>query len=98
MKDALTRLLSSMKFWTVIVGLVTTMGATAFAKWGIDTSDAAQQQIAITISALFAILLHAQGNAESGKEAAKIQASAATPAVAVNKVDKIDIVTQEPIE
>lgn len=69
MKDAFKRMLESMKFWTMVIGLFTTAGATWLAKKGIEVSDETAMQIAITISGLFAILLHAQGQADLGKNA-----------------------------
>lgn len=87
MSDALKRLLVSAKFWTVIVGLLFTFGATLVAKYGLNSSAEAQQQIAATVAALFGILIHAQGQADQGKEAAKI-AGPAVSNVAVMEVKR----------
>lgn len=75
MTVALKRLLTSAKFWTAIIGLVFTLGASLVAKYGIDASDAAIQQIALTVSGIFAVLLGAQGAAGVGKEAAELAAN-----------------------
>ncbi len=79
MKQAITRLLTSTKFLTTVIGMIVTAGATLFTRYGIDVSTEALQQVAITVASLFGILLHAQGRADQGKEAAKVVA--ATPAV-----------------
>lgn len=65
-KAALTRLLSSMKFWTMILGFA----ATFLAKYGIKTDAATAEMIAVG----FGILLGAQGLTDHGKAA--VQASA----------------------
>lgn len=78
MRDALARVFGSAKVWTAIIGLIVTFGATAFARWGIEVSDAAVQQTAITVSAIFAILLGAQGATDHGKAAAQIAATTTT--------------------
>ncbi len=63
------RLITSAKVWTVIVGSIVTGGAAMFAKWGLDVSDATVQQIAGTIALLVGVLVHAQGQADLGKNA-----------------------------
>ncbi len=89
MKQALSRVLGSAKFWTAIIGLICTAAATKLSALGWDTSVEAQQQIAITVSAMFGILLAAQGAADVGKSAA-IEASKAPP----SQVAGGDIVNQ----
>jgi hypothetical protein len=71
MKSALIRLVSSMKFWTVVFGLVTSLGA----KYGVHVSA----EVYWTIVGAFGLLIGAQGLQDHGKEAAKI---AAAPVVA----------------
>jgi len=85
MNDALKRMLQSMKFWTLILGGVTTAGASMFAKWALDVSDDAVMQIAITISGLFAVLLHAQGQTDLGKNATPTTNVAAGADVTINQ-------------
>jgi len=76
-ESVLKRLLSSAKFWTMIIGGIATAGATLLAKYGLEVSDAAISQIAITVSGLFAVLVHAQGQADQGKNAVpKLEAPA----------------------
>lgn len=65
-KDALTRLLSSMKFWTMVLGLA----ATFLAKYGIKTDASTAEMVA----AGFGILLGAQGLTDHGKAAAEAAA------------------------
>ncbi len=79
MQNAIARIVGSQKFWTTIVAGVVTASASMLAKWGLELSDATVQQIAATIAGLFGLLIHAQGRADQGKEAAKV--AAATPAV-----------------
>ncbi len=79
MNAALSRLLRSSKFWTVIIGLVVTSGATLFARYGIDVSTEAVQQTAVTVAALFGILLHAQGQADQGKNAVEAAKTGPNP-------------------
>ena len=81
MKEALTRLLSSAKVRTAILGMVTTAGASLFARYGIDLSTEAVQQVAITVSSMFGILLATQGAADLGKHAA-LTTTTVTPAAA----------------
>ena len=73
MKDALTRLVSSAKFWTLVLGLLTTF----LAKYGVHVDDSTSQYIAMG----FALLLGAQAAADHGKSAALINAAAAAPAI-----------------
>lgn len=72
MKDAIIRLLSSMKFWTVVLGIISALGA----KYGINVDPS----VYWSIIGLFGILIGAQGLTDHGKEAAKIAALASTPA------------------
>jgi hypothetical protein len=77
MKNALVRLLSSMKFWTMVAGLLTTLGA----KYGFEV----EQSTVLMIGTMFAILLGTQGLADIGKAAAVARlatAPAPTPAPA----------------
>lgn len=71
MKDAIIRLLSSMKFWTTILGVVTALGA----KYGFKVDP----DVYWSIIGLFGLLVGAQGLTDNGKEAAKITATAAAP-------------------
>lgn len=75
MREALLKLFSSAKTWTAFLGMIATAGASLLARYGLELSDEAIQQIAITISGLFATLLVTQGLADHGKEQAKIQAA-----------------------
>lgn len=75
MKEAFGRLLSSMKFWTTVIGMLLTAGSSLLAKYGFEVDDAAVQQIAITVSSFFGILLLGQAAADHGKEAAKTNAT-----------------------
>jgi hypothetical protein len=79
MKNALARLLSSAKFLTTLLGLFTTAGASLLAKHGLELSDATIQQVAITVSGFFGLLLAAQGATDMGKSAAAIGAQPAQP-------------------
>lgn len=65
---ATARMCSSLKVQTTIVGLLVTSGA----RWGVHVSPEVQAAILI----LFGALVHAQGQADHGKEAAKIAADA----------------------
>lgn len=65
---ATARMCSSLKVQTTIVGLLVASGA----RWGIHVSPEVQAAILI----LFGALVHAQGQADHGKEAAKINADA----------------------
>jgi hypothetical protein len=67
MKDAIVRLLSSMKFWTTFLGIVTAIGA----KYGFKVDP----EVYYSIVGLFGLLLGAQGLTDHGKEAAKIAAA-----------------------
>jgi hypothetical protein len=67
MKEAITRLLSSMKFWTMVLGVVTSLGA----KYGFNVDT----NVYWSIVGLFGFLLGAQGLTDHGKEAAKITAA-----------------------
>ncbi len=75
MKAALARLLGSAKFWTAIIGLCVTAGASLFARYGIEVSTEAVQQTAGTVALIFSILIGAQGIADHGKSAAEIKAA-----------------------
>lgn len=68
MKNALIRLVSSMKTWTLILGLT----ATFLAKYGVHVDDSTAQMIASG----FALLLGAQAITDHGKAAALIHAQA----------------------
>jgi len=71
MKDALLRLISSMKFWTAVLGIVTALGA----KYGLKV-DA---DLYWSIVGMFGVLLGAQGLTDHGKVAAQITASTPWP-------------------
>lgn len=90
MKDAIIRLLSSMKFWTVILGIVTALGA----KYGINVDP----EVYWSIVGLFGLLLGAQGLADHGKEAAKVAALAATPATTTVVDNSTNITTKEEVK
>lgn len=64
MKDAILRLLSSMKFWTLILGVATALGV----KYGIKVDP----DVYWSIVGLFGLLIGAQGLTDHGKEAAKV--------------------------
>lgn len=69
MKDAIIRLLSSMKFWTAVLGLVTAIGAKA----GFNVDP----EVFWAIVGVITSVIIGQGLADHGKEAAKITAAAA---------------------
>lgn len=75
MKNAFLKLLTSVKFWTTIIGGICTALGSLIAKYGFEVSDAAVQQVAVTISGLFGLLLFGQAATDHGKEAAKIKSS-----------------------
>lgn len=84
MKDAIIRLLSSMKFWTTILGVVSALGA----KYGFNVDPDGYWSIV----GLFGLLLGAQGLTDHGKEAAKVTAgstlnpyAASDPTVTITK-------------
>ena len=62
MKQALLRLVSSMKFWTLILGLITSLGA----KYGFQVDP----EVFWSIVGLFGLLIGAQGLTDQGKTAA----------------------------
>lgn len=64
MKEALTRLLTSAKFWTMIIGLIVTLGA----RYGFQVDP----EVMWMIAGIVAILLGAQGLTDMGKSAALI--------------------------
>lgn len=66
-KEAVVRLLSSMKFWTMVLGIITALGA----KYGFKVDP----EIYWSIVGLFGLLIGAQGLTDHGKEAAKISAN-----------------------
>ncbi len=68
-KSVLKKLLTSTKFWTAIIGGIVTAGASLFAKYGLEVSDEAVQQVAGSITIMFSVLIHAQGQADLGKNA-----------------------------
>ena len=72
MKLALFRLLSSMKFWTVVIGIVATWSSAWLARHGFDMSDKHVAQVAEYMAIGFGLLLGAQGAQDFGKEAAKV--------------------------
>jgi len=76
MKEALLRMLSSMKVWTAIIGGLVTAGGSWLAKHQLEVSDTAIQQFAATCALIVGILIHAQGKADAGKVAAQITADA----------------------
>lgn len=78
MKEALAKLFSSAKVWTAILGMLATAGASLLARYGLELSTEAIQQIAITVAGFFGILLGAQGLADHGKAAAQLTAQSAT--------------------
>lgn len=77
MKEALQRLLTSMKFWTTLIGLIVTAGSSWLAKYGLELSDETVQQIAVTVAGFFGLLLAGQAATDHGKAKAQTQAEAA---------------------
>jgi len=73
LKSPFTRLLSSMKFWTVVIGTVATWFSAWLARHGFDMTDAHVEQVAKYVAYGFGILLAGQGLADHGKEAAKLK-------------------------
>lgn len=65
MKTALLRLLSSMKFWTLLLGIVTSLGA----KYGLEVDP----EVYWSIVGLFGLLIGAQGLNDHGKAKAEIE-------------------------
>lgn len=59
MKDALIRLLSSMKFWTAVIALIAVFAA----RYGFEISE----QMTALVAAVFTVLIGAQGAADLGK-------------------------------
>jgi len=97
MKEALIRLLSSMKFWTTIIGgLVTALGSW-LASHQLAVSDAAVQQFAASCVLLVSILIHAQGKTDQGKVAAKIQIDGST-APSLNQTAAVNIPVVEEVK
>ncbi len=78
MREAFSRLLSSVKAWTLILGMFATAGASLLARYSLEVSTETVQQVAITVAGMFAVLIGAQGLTDAGKEAAKIKATSAT--------------------
>lgn len=70
LKPPLVRMLSSLKFWTVVFGVLTTQAA----KYGLEVDE----QTYWTIVGFFGLLLGGQGLADHGKEAAKSKPPIAT--------------------
>ena len=64
MKDAFVRLLSSAKFWTAIIALISVFTA----KYGFEISN----EMTALMGAIFAVLLGGQGLTDHGKAAALI--------------------------
>ncbi len=79
MKDALVRLFSSAKFWTMLIGLAVTLGA----RYGFQV-DA---DVMWMIAGLVGILLGAQGLTDHGKSAAMV----AGPATQVAQGDVVNV-------
>lgn len=73
MKTALTALLESKKFWTTIIGIITTAFGAWLAKHGFDMSDAHTAQVAQYLSLGFLTLLGGQAATDFGKEKAKLE-------------------------
>jgi len=86
MKNALSRLLSSAKFWTAILGMIATAGASLFARYGLEASTEAIQQLAGTMALIVSVLLHAQGQTDAGKNAAATTAAIGPTPVNTNNV------------
>jgi hypothetical protein len=82
MKEALLRMLSSMKVWTMIIGGLVTACGSWLAKHQMDVSDAAVQQFAASAVLLVSILIHAQGKTDTGKEAARLHVEGRAPEAA----------------
>lgn len=76
MKPALVRLLSSMKFWTTVLGFVATSCGAWIARHGFDMSDENVRQVARYIAGGFGLLLGMQGLQDHGKEAARLKGPA----------------------
>jgi hypothetical protein len=64
MKDAIVRMLSSAKFWTAIIALISVFAA----KYGFEIST----EMTGLMAAIFAVLLGGQGLTDHGKAAALI--------------------------
>ncbi len=86
MKAALIRLVSSMKFWTFVLGLLTALGA----RYGIKV-DA---EIYWSIVGLTAVLIGAQGATDAGRAAAEVNARPPN-AIEVEKLATFE--TQTPV-
>lgn len=71
-----------MKFWTMILGLVTTAGSSMLAKWGLELSDETVKTIAYLVSGIFGVLLLGQGFTDMGKAAVQAQNAPAPAAPA----------------
>lgn len=67
MKEALQRLLSSMKFWTAVLGLLGTLAA----KYGFDVDE----RMYWTIVGIVGLLLVGQAATDHGKAAAQAHAA-----------------------
>lgn len=74
-KEAWIRMLASMKFWTMVLGLILTPCSALLAKHGFEVSDENVRLIAELVAGGFAILLGMQGLADHGKEAARLKGS-----------------------
>lgn len=66
MKDALLRIVGSMKFWTAVVGL----GAFLLAKYGVQVDN----ETRLAILGFFGVLIGGQALTDHGKAAAQIHA------------------------
>lgn len=80
MKDAIIRLVSSMKVWTAVLGLLTAVGA----KYGLNVDPEVYWAIVGVITAL----ILGQGLTDHGKEAAKIATGIVTTNNANSALDK----------
>lgn len=76
MKNAIIRLLSSTKFWTAILGIVSALGA----RYGFQVDP----EVYWSIVGIFGLLIGAQGLTDHGKEAARISTKKVTVPNEVN--------------
>lgn len=90
MKDAIIRLVSSMKVWTAIFGLITAIGIKA----GFNVDPDVYWSIVGVVTAL----ILGQGLTDHGKEAAKITAAASQPTTVVGNDVTINTPAKEDIK
>lgn len=90
MKEAIIRLLSSMKFWTAVLGLITAIGAKA----GFNVDP----EVFWAIVGVVTAVILGQGLTDHGKEAAKITSSAAQPTTVVGNDVTINPPAKEEIK